>query len=481
MLKHFINNQWLESTGAYFQKTNPSTGKHLLTVPIGDGGNVHDAVNAARTAFHTWKLKSRVARAEYLKTVSSLITKYKDDIANDISLETGKSLNESLAEVVEAIHMVDYSFGRGRENYGEVLPSELDERDCQIIRKPKGVLSICCPWNFPFAIAYWNSAPALIEGNAVILKPSEEAPLSARWIAHIYEEAGLPAGVFNLVYGDGNTGENLVRENVQHVSFTGSAATGKKIRQICAETWGKSCSLEMGSKSAVAVMEDADIDMAVDASIASAFKLSGQRCVSAGRILISRCRYDEFCSRFVDRAAALKIGNPFNGNFDFGPLINQRQMKKVSEFNSKSPGKVLLKGKQLDTDGYFMTPHVYQTEWLDDPCLKQEVFGPHVALVPFDNTEECVRIFNDTQYGLAFGVITDDFRIMRYMKTHCDTGMIYFNLGSVGAESFLPFTGVKASGYGGGSAAASHDTFTDQMAVSVNYGYKIIMPQGLKI
>jgi aldehyde dehydrogenase (NAD+) len=483
IVKHIIDNKPYVFLEEHFDKLNPSTEQVIASVPLGKKLTVNLAVASSRKAFSSWKLISRVKRAEYLKKVAELIGHYKEDIATDISLETGKSLNESRAEVVEAIHMVEYTVGKGREPYGSVIASELDERDCYMIRKPKGVVGIISPWNFPFAIPYWNSAPAILEGNTVVLKPSEETPLSANWISKIYTEAGLPDGVFNLIYGDGVTGELLVLDDVNHICFTGSAETGMSIRKNCANSFVKSCSCEMGSKSATVVFADGDQDLALTAAVNSAFKLSGQRCVSSGRILVERSVFPEFSSKFVERVKKLSVGDPMKGDFNFGPLINQKQLYRVEKYNSLSMrnyDNLLIKGSRLDQQGYFLTPHVYVADWADLPHLKEEVFGPHVALIPFNGLDEAIHIYNDTPYGLALGVITNDFRKMREIKLRCDAGMIYFNLGSVGAESHLGFGGIGKSGYGGGSAAATFETVTDKVSITVNHGLEMKMPQGLK-
>ena len=411
-------------------------------------------------------------------------------VAKWISLETGKSLNESKAEVVEALHMAQYCFGKGREPCGEVVSSELAERDSYVIRKPKGVVAVVAPWNFPFAIGgFWCAAPALIEGNTVVFKPSELTPIIGQITAELYYEAGFPKGVFNMIHGDGEVGRMLVEhESVNHVAFTGSVDVGRSIRRACAEG-EKTCSCEMGSKSAVMVFGDADMDIAVPACLNSAFKLSGQRCVSSGRLLVQRSVLEEFKAKFIEAASNVFVGDPFEeipseSSLSFGPLISKEQMERVSLFNdmvrNDHDATVLLDAPCNRDCGYFLNPFVYQVEWSDKPYLKQEVFGPHVAIVPFDDVCDAIRIYNDTPYGLALGAITNDFRVMRDVRNWCDAGMIYFNLGSIGAESHLPFTGVKMSGNGGSSAAGTFDSVVHKVAVSVNHARSINFPQGLK-
>lgn len=479
---NYINGDFVY-TRPDFSSINPSTEESIGSFPQSTTTEVGEAILAARKAFPLWKNISRVKRAEYLDTLAQLIKNNTERITHAISLETGKNLNESKAEVIEALHMVQYSAGKGREPYGQIISSEIAARESYIIRKPKGVVGIISPWNFPFAINFWTSAPALLEGNTVILKPSEDSPMVGQIIAELYNEAWFPPGVFNLIHGNGEVGADLVSGDVDHVCFTGSIEAGKKIRLACANSQHKTCSCEMGSKSAVMVFEDADLDLAINAALASAFKLSGQRCVSSGRILIHQSKYNEFCEKFVNLVKNIKIGDPDSNPF-YGPLINQSQLEKVTYYNDLAivdkDTEILLKGERLDRKGYFLTPHVYLVKWGNKPFLKEEVFGPHVALVPFNDTDEAIHIYNDTKYGLSLGAITNNYRIMKEIRDKCDAGMIYFNLGSIGAESHLPFNGVKSSGYGGGSAAATFDSVVHQVAVTVNYGKTLNFPQGLR-
>jgi len=478
-----------------FPKFDPSTEEEIGFFMQTRNEEVAAAVNAARAAFSHWRSLSRIGRAEHFDILAQIIKARKDDIARVISLETGKTLNESMAEVVEALHMVQYTFGKGREPYGEVIASELADRDCMVIRKPKGVVAVVAPWNFPFAIpAAWTTAPALLEGNTVVLKPSEDTPLTGHLIAEVYAEAGFPAGVFNMIQGDGNTGSALVtNDDVNHICFTGSAQVGQYIRQSCAESWHQTCSCEMGSKSAVIVFEDGRIGLAAEAAANSAFKLSGQRCVSAGRILIQRSVFNAFVDQFLPFVKKAVVAGPFDqtaeasGVLRFGPLINKAQMERVMKYNdmvrNDNEAKVLwdqdgIHGR-LPRQGYFLRPFVYKTEWRDKPYLKEEVFGPHVALIPFDTVDDAVRIYNDCDYGLALGVVTEDFRIMKKVREECDAGMMYFNLGSIGAESHFPFGGLKKSGNGSPSAAGTFEAVTHKVTVTVNHG-GLNFPQGLK-
>jgi aldehyde dehydrogenase (NAD+) len=359
-------------------------------------------------------------------------------------------------------------------------------------------VAVISPWNFPFAIGgFWSAAPALLEGNTVVFKPSEDTPMVGQIIAELYNDAGFPPGVFNLIHGDGQVGERLVNSDVDHIVFTGSAAVGRKIKLACATASHKTCSCEMGSKAAVMVFDDADMDLALSACFASAYKLSGQRCVSSGRILIQRGVYDAFCEKFAHLSRRVSTGNDLEQGapVTYGPLINKAQLERVMGFNdmvrnSNEIGfgncEVLLEGHRPQCKGYYLLPFVYKHEWKitdngdcgKNPYLQQEVFGPHVALVPFDDTDDAIRIYNDTEYGLSLGVITSDFKKAREVRNRCDFGLGYWNLGSIGAESHLPFGGVKASGYGWPSAAGTFDAVVHEVSWTTNYG-GLTFPQGL--
>ena len=494
---NYINGAWVGSEGRdSFDNTDPCTEQTIARYPRTTHSEVTHAVECARKAFETWRSVSRVQRAEVLYRVARLIEERFEQLAQAISMETGKNYNESVAEVNEALHMAQYAFGSGRTPQGESVASEISAKDSYMLRKPKGVIAIISPWNFPLAIgAFWCAAPALVEGNTVIIKPSEDAPLSTQLAVEIYHDAGIPAGVINLIHGKGNVGEWLAKDNIDHICFTGSAETGQKIRRICADSWHKTCSCELGSKSAVVVFDDANFQLAVSASIASAFKLSGQRCVSSGRLIVQRGIYDAFVEKFVHYVQQIKVGPPLADtgftvggglmptSYYMGPLINKQQLCKVEKYNdmvSEDPeSEVILQGKSLDRPGYFMTPTVYKTEWRDVPYLKEEVFGPHVAIIPFDTIDDGINIYNDTDYGLAVGVITEDFKKARVCRDRCDYGMCYWNGGSIAAESHLAFGGVKKSGNGYPSAARTFRAVTHEVSWTVNYDESLQFPQGM--
>ncbi len=505
--RNYINGNW-ETTPSSYDKINPATGDVLGSFPLTELGTVHKAIKAARSTFHKWRKVSRFVRSDYMNKVAQIIERRKDELAKVISLETGKTYNESIAEVNEALHMAQFAFGSGRYPHGEAVASEVQDKDSYMIRKPKGVIAIVTPFNFPLAIGmFWNAAPAIVEGNTVVIKPSEDAPMSTQMAVEIYEEAGLPRGVINLVHGHGATGDGLVRGDVDHICFTGSASVGQHIRRVAADSWHKTTSCELGSKSACIIFDDVEFKLALEAAVASAFKLSGQRCVSSGRILVQRTIYDEFAKRFAAAASELKTGNPFKtvvgstGTPDaigwvdqvpdeeiyYGPIINEQGFSKIRRYNKivldDPETEVLLSPVYTGENGtYYSTPLVYKTEWRghDAPYLRDEVFGPHVAIISFDTIEDAIRIYNDTEYGLAVGVLTNDFRKARIMRDECDAGMIYWNGGSIAAESHLAFGGVKKSGNGFPSAARTYRAVTHEISWTVNHADSLTFPQGMK-
>lgn len=484
--KNYINGVWADHRKD-FESLNPATEKPIGSFPQSSQQEVDTAVKDARQAFQTWRKVSRVNRGELLKKVAQLVEgKYFDRLCEAISIETGKNYNESVAEVNEALHMAEYAWGCAKQPYGEMIASELADKDAYMLRKPVGVVAIVSPWNFPVAIAgFWNAAPALVEGNTIVWKPSEDTPMCAQIVTEIYDEAGVPPGVFNLVHGDGEAGEALVHNNVNVILFTGSADVGRKIRMHCASTWNKTCSCEMGSKSACLVFEDIWADgaqMVMDACIASSFKLSGQRCVSSSRHIIQRSIYDQFCTEFSRRVTRIKTGPYTDDKSFYGPLINKAQLDRVGQFNEmvrRDDASEILNDGSFQGEGYYSLPFVYGTEWRDVAYLKEEVFGPHVALIPFDTVEDAIRIYNDTEYGLAIGVLTNNHITARQCRDECDYGMCYWNGGSIAAESHSGFSGVKKSGNGWSSAARTYQAVSHEVSWVVNHATDIQFPQGM--
>ncbi|MFO0901176.1 MAG: aldehyde dehydrogenase family protein [Pirellulales bacterium] len=485
--RHLIAGCELSGGGHAFENRNPARIDELLGVyPRGTAADVDAAVRAAREAFPAWRRTSRIKRGDLFDNLATLIKRDLEELAYVLAHESGKILNEARAEVVEGLHMVQYVCGTARQPTGQVVASEIDAKDLYVRRKPRGVVAVITPWNFPFAVPLWMLGPSLLEGNTTVFKPSEETPEIGARLAKLFVEAGFPAGVINLVHGVGEeAGDALARHDaVDVVCFTGSYDVGSHIRRLAAESDHKTCACEMGSKSAVIVCEDAQLDLAVNAALLSAFKTTGQRCVSAGRAIVHRSLIDRFSERLVAAAHKLQFGDPFDAASFAGPLINAGSVDKVSYYNDlarQEGAQILLDaGRPEASGGHFLGPFIYRQEHRPGlRTIREEVFGPHLAIIPFDTDEQAIEIYNDTRYGLSMAVITDDYRRWRVFRDECDYGMGYVNLPCIGAEVHLPFGGVKRSGNGQPSAAALVEAVTHPTAFTVNHDRRIVMAQGM--
>src|SRR5215468_7020644 len=350
--RHLIAGHWHAPTGAHFESRNPARVDEVLGLfPRGTATDAGQAIAAARAAYPAWRRSSRIHRAELYDNLAQIIKTETDNLARLMARECGKVITECRAEVIEGLHMIQYVFGTGRMPTGSIVASEIAEKDAFVRRKPWGVVAVITPWNFPFAVPLWMLAPSLLEGNATIFKPSEDTPAIGQRLVELFEEAGFPAGVVNLVHGDHVAGEALVRNpGVNVVLFTGSYDVGRRIQHLSADHYDRIVACEMGSKSAVIVCEDARLDLAVTCAIISAFKTSGQRCVSAGRILVAEKIFDRFAEKLAATAKRLRIGDPLDAANFTGPVINQAAVDKVERYNDlarREGATVLLEGGRL--------------------------------------------------------------------------------------------------------------------------------------
>lgn len=488
---NYINGKWCQSLDKKtFEKRSPSnTGDLIGVFPDSSSRDVDQAVQAARKAFPAWRSLSLIRRAECLDRFAQLVHADLEELARLMAREMGKPVNECRADITEGIHMAQYFFGRGRMPYGDVVASEIAEKDSYMLRHPKGVVAVIAPWNFPFAIPVWLVIPSIFAGNTVVFKPAEDTPLSGQKLVEYLEKAGLPPGVVNLVQGYGeNAGWPMViHPDVEVVLFTGSYEVGAKIKESVAKDWRKMAACEMGGKNAIIVFNDANLEMAASAAVISAFKTAGQRCSAASRIIVQEDIFRAFSSRFVELAGRLNIGDPLDDKTFMGPVINQSALEKVLYYNDlaeKEGARVLRKGGRLKggiyDKGYFLSPFIYTMEHSSvSRVLREEVFGPHVALVPFGTIDEAIRIHNDVEYGLTMSVITEDYRKASRIRDECQYGVGYMNLPCIGAEVHLPFGGVKKSGTGLPSASTLIDVVTHRISWSVNNGQEIKLAQGL--
>ena len=487
--RHLIGGRWLAPAARMFDSLNPAINTEVVgAFPLGTKETADDAVAAARAAFPAWRRNSRIRRAELFDNLAQIVKREAENLSQLMARECGKVITECRAEVIEGLHMIQYVFGTGRMPMGEVLSSEIPEKDATMRRKPWGVVAVITPWNFPFAVPLWMLGPSLVEGNTAVYKPSEDTPAIGQRLVELFEEAGFPSGVINLVHGDAEAGEALVRNpGVNVVLFTGSYDVGKRIQEFSASIPDRMVANEMGSKSAVIVCEDARLDLAVTCGLVSAFKTSGQRCVSAGRLIVHEKIIDRYADQLVKTARRIRVGNPLDPASFTGPVINQAAVDKILSYNElakKEGGQVLLDGGHLTQGDYakgnFLAPFIYRMHHdRRIRSIREEVFGPHLALIPFKTNEEAVKIYNDTDYGLSLAVITEDFRAMRFFRDESDYGMGYVNLPCIGAEVHLPFGGVKKSGNGHPSAAGLIEAVTHKTAWTVNHAQEVKMAQGL--
>ncbi len=489
---HYVDGQWREGSDT-FTSENPATGERLATVARGTSADVDAALAAASEAFEAWRALSYIDRAEYLWEIYHELRERHAELGEIVTKECGKELSEGRADVAEAWHMVEWAAGNARHPHGDVVPSEVGAKDSYMRRKPRGVVGCITPWNFPVAIPFWHLAVALVEGNTVVWKPAEQTPWCAQIVAEMFDDTGIPDGVFNMVQGYGDAGATLVEDDrVDTVLFTGSAEVGHEIASTVGGESGKLAACEMGGKNAIVVTEHADLETAVHAAVLSSFKTTGQRCVSSERLIVHTDVYDEFKSRFVDLAESIAVGDPLEEKTFMGPVIEADHVTKIRRHNElalQEGGEVLVDRFDLapeeipdgHQDGHWVGPFVYEIEYepgLD--CLTEECFGPHVALIEYDgDIDRALAIHNDTPYGLAGAIISEDYRQLNAFRDRADLGLAYANLPCIGAEVQLPFGGVKKSGNGYPSAREVIEAVTERTAWTLNNAAEIELAQGL--
>ncbi|SFS07242.1 aldehyde dehydrogenase (NAD+) [Halomicrobium zhouii] len=491
---HYVNGEWTDGDGEEtFESVDPATGKSLRTFRRGIESDVERAVDAAADAFEEWRELSYIDRAEYLWDIYHELRDRHQELGEIVTKECGKEISEGKADVTEAWHMVEWAAGNARHPHGDVVPSEIASKDAYMRRKPRGVVGCITPWNFPVAIPFWHMAVSLVEGNTVVWKPAEQTPWCGQVVAEMFEDAGIPDGVFNVVQGFGDAGNAIVEaDDVDTVLFTGSAEVGQQIASKVGGEPGKLAACEMGGKNAIVVTEEADLDVAVHSAIMSSFKTTGQRCVSSERLIVHTDVYDEFKERFVDLAEDVAVGDPLDADTFMGPVIEESMVEKFAKYNDLAQtegGEVLVDRADLDPaeipdgheDGYWAGPFVYEIEYDTDlRCLKEEVFGPHVALVEYEgDVDRAIEIQNDTPYGLAGAIISEDYRQINRYRDRAELGLAYGNLPCIGAEVQLPFGGVKKSGNGYPSAREVIEAVTERTAWTLNNSTEIQMAQGL--
>jgi len=481
--QNYIDGDWVDaSNGDTFESVSPANGETIGVFPKSGAEDVDRAVAAAKAAFEEWRLVPAPKRGEILFRFGQLLIEQKDDLTDLMTHEMGKVKAEAGGDVQEAIDMAYYMAGEGRRLFGQTTPSELRDKFNMSVRMPIGVVGAITPWNFPIAIPSWKMLPALVCGNTVVFKPATDTPLLGERFVELLDEAGLPKGVVNIVHGGGGAvGDRLVRHpDVPVITLTGSRETGVEVMRNAAEHL-KHVHLELGGKNAIIVLDDADLELAVEGILWSAFGTSGQRCTAASRVIVQAGAYDALESKLVAAAERLRLGYGWEDDTDVGPVINKSALEKIHSYTEigKDEGAKLLTGGEVATgnglgDGYYYRPTIFGDVEPQMRIAQEEIFGPTTALIRVRDFDEAIRVSNGIKYGLSSSIFTRDvnkaFRAMRDLQA----GITYINAGTIGAEVHLPFGGTKDTGNGHREAGqAALDVFTEWKSIYVDYSGKL--------
>ena len=475
LIPNWINGeQFPAASGKEFDNLNPATGERICGVASSETPDVSRAVEAAKEAQPEWAALTPVARGDLLREVALKIRERSEHFARIVSLETGKSFCDALGETDAAVEMGMFVAGEGRRSYGRTTTSAVPNRAAMVVRQPLGVAGLIIAANTPIANVAWKVFPALLCGNAVVLKGSEDTPVTAWAVGEVFHEAGIPPGVLNIVQGLGpEAGQPLVENHdVDIVSFTGSAGVGRLIQRIAGERLAKVC-MELGGKNPLVVCDDADLDVAADTTILSAFSNAGQRCASGSRIIVFNAIYDKFRDMLIDRTGKLKMGP--SDTDDFGPVINAKQlasMVEAVEGARESGATILTGGKRLTDDehkdGFYMAPTIIEDARPSDAISHDELFGPITCLYRVKGFTEAVELVNDSPFGLTAAIHTKNMhRAMTFMN-EVKTGVISINGATYGSEPHMPFGGLGQSGTGWREAGTEAlDVYSDWKTVYI--------------
>ncbi len=477
-MNNFINNTWLPSeTGRTFDNVNPADTSDVIgAFPLSSASDVNAAVSAAAQAFAEWRLVPAPKRGDILRRAGDIFTRRKDELAEIMTREMGKTITETKGDIQEAIDTAYYSATETRRLFGYTAPSEMSNKMNMSFRMPIGVCGIITAWNFPIAVPSWKILPALAAGNTVVFKPSDDSPHSANIFAEILLEAGLPAGVFNVIHGDAEAGSAIVEHpDVRVVGFTGSTHTGKAIAARCGQL-NKKVSLEMGGKNAQIVMDDADMDLAIDGVLWGAFGTTGQRCTATSRLILHEAIHDEFVRRLTDAATKIVLGDGRVAGSQVGPVINERQREKILSYIEigRQEARCVLGGERdMAGDkarGHFIKPTIFVDVKPHHRIFQEEIFGPVLSVTKVSSYEEAIAVANDCQYGLSSSIYTRDVSRAFAAIRDIEAGITYINAPTIGAEAHMPFGGIKGTGNGhreGGWTV--FDIFTEWKTVYVDY------------
>ncbi len=456
--KNFINGEWVNpDSNEWLENRNPADWDEVIGLfPRSLTSDVDRAIAVAREAYKTWHLVPAPERGAILKRAGDIMAERKEELARDMTREMGKVLAETRGDVQEGIDTFYYAATEGRRLFGHTVPSEMPNKMNMSFRIPIGVAGLITPWNFPMAIPCWKSIPAMLCGNTVVIKPATDTPLTVSHLAEIYTEAGIPPGVFNVVHGGGSSVGNAIvnHPSVSLISFTGSSSVGKRINSLAGATL-KRVSLELGGKNAQVVMDDANLELAVDGALWGAFGTTGQRCTATSRLIIHENVHDQFVEMLVKAANNLKVGNGLNPENKIGPAINEAQRNSVDGYVTigKMEGAELVCGGKPNTKGenakgWFYEPTVFTGVTREMRIFQEEIFGPVLSVVKVKNFEEALEAHNDCIYGLSSSIYTQDINLACRAIRDFEAGITYINGPTIGAECHMPFGGVKQTGNG---------------------------------
>jgi aldehyde dehydrogenase (NAD+) len=465
-----------------FETTSPATGEVLASFPASGKEDVGRAVATAKAAYEEWRLVPAPRRGEILYRFAQLLEREKPAFTDLMTREMGKVKAEAGGDVQEAIDMTYYMAGEGRRLWGQTTPSELQNKFNMSVRVPIGVVGAITPWNFPIAIPSWKLMPALVCGNTVVLKPAEDTPLLAQRFVDLLHQAGLPEGVVQIVHGFGeSTGEALVRHpDVRVISFTGSRETGVAVTKAAADHL-KHVHLELGGKNAIIVLDDADVDLAVEGIVWSAFGTSGQRCTAASRVIAQAGVYENLQRKLVERAESMRLGPGWEDETDLGPVINKAAIEKIHSYTQigRGEGAKLLTGGEIASEGdlakgFFYRPTIFADVDPQMRIAQEEIFGPTTALIRVADFDEAIRVANGIRFGLSSSIFTQDVNKAFCAMRDLQAGITYINAGTIGAEVHLPFGGTKDTGNGHREAGqAALDVFTEWKSIYVDYSGRL--------
>ena len=486
--QNYIGGKWVKGQNT-FQTINPANEELLAEIAQAEISDVDSAVNAAMQAFQSWRLLPAPLRGELLFKVGDLLKQKKEELAQLLTRDMGKVIAEARGDVQEAIDMAYFMGGEGRRLLGYTAPVEMPNKFGMAVRDPSGIVGLITPWNFPIAVPSWKIFPALVAGNTIIWKPSPETPAISAAFVKVFEEAGLPAGVFNLLLAPG---ADLAKALVNHpgvrvISFTGSTTTGRAIAESAARL-NKKVSLEMGGKNAIIVLDDANIDLVTEATLWAAFGTSGQRCTAASRLIVQKGIASKVKEALTERTKKLRLGDGLDPKVDVGPVINKAALERIHNYvqlGQKEGARLLAGGSQASvpvresvsksaSKGFFYTPTLFDGVQPGSTLEAEEIFGPVLSIIEVDSLEEAIEVNNRSQYGLSTSIFTQDVNRAFTAMRDIFSGLVYINHGTTGAEIQFPFGGIRGTGNGHREAGqAALDVFTEWKSIYVDYSGKL--------